>query len=287
MATFPQAVGGWRYAGDPDRGFGDKQPGGWYYCVLPYTEHSALHDLGKDGNADQVSLEQQAGTLQRLSSVVSVFYCPSRRGAESYRYTHNQPYYNTALPVEFVGRNDYAANGGSIAPGGISPGPEVFRGMMPSPRADMSIFSEYTLPFDITLPNGSVLQGGNGVVLVLSETSIAQISDGTTNTILFGEKHIRYDEYDTATSAGNDQGWDVGFDLDVSRWTHLPPVPDSSPTPNDDGARSRLFGAAHSGGCQVVMCDGSVHTISYDVDPILFELLGSRADGEAVDTSQL
>lgn len=283
----PTGGWGWRYAGDPDRGFGEDQPGGWYYNLLPYIEYGALHQIGSDGDPHLVTDQQQAGTLQRISTHIGMFYCPSRRGAELYPYTHNQPYYNTALPVEFVGRNDYAANAGSLAPGAISSGPAVSRRVMPDPRADMGLYNERTLQFDITLPDGSFREGGNGVVLVLSETTFAQITDGTTSTILFGEKHIRFDQYDTGTSAGNDQGWDEGFDLDVNRWTHLPPLPDSSLTPNDDGARSRRFGASHSAGCQFVFCDGSVHLISNDVDPQVFLLLGSRADGEIVDASQL
>ena len=283
---FPTGGWGWRYAGDPDRGFGDNQPGGWYYNILPYTENAPLHQLGSDGDPETVTAEQKAGTLQRITTHVGMFYCPSRRGAELYPYSHNQPYYNTGLPVEFVGRNDYAANAGSLDQGNISSGPAVFRGTMPDPREDMSIYTERTLQYDLTMSDGSVKLGGNGVILVLSETSIAEITDGTTNTMLLAEKHVRFDQYDTGTSAGNDQGWDVAFDLDVVRWSHLPPLADSSLTSDDDAARSRRFGSAHSSGCQVLMCDGSVHSFSFDVDPQLFELLGSRADGEIVDSSQ-
>lgn len=291
---FPTGGWGWRYAGDPDRGYGQDQPGGWYYNVIAYTEQGALRDLGSDGDPVKLTTQQKAGAKQRLETQVSIFYCPSRRGAGAFPYTHNELYYNANRP-EFVGRNDYAANGGSIAPGGIYGGPPPDRGDMPSdPWADTS-YSEYTLPTDITLPGrGRVLRQGNGVVMVLSETRMAQITDGASHTLFAGEKHIPFEEYDTATSPGNDQGWDLGFDIDVNRWTghlvggeweSLVPLSDMQTLPND--GHFEAFGSAHATGCQVVMCDGSVHTISYDIDGTMFGRLGSIADGEIVDDSQL
>ena len=40
--------GGWgrHWVCDPDRGFGERQPGGWAYHVLPFLESGDLHNLG-------------------------------------------------------------------------------------------------------------------------------------------------------------------------------------------------------------------------------------------------
>ncbi len=41
--------GGWSFGwtGDPDRGFGKDQFGGWAYNILPFLEEGVIHDLGK------------------------------------------------------------------------------------------------------------------------------------------------------------------------------------------------------------------------------------------------
>jgi len=44
---FPTGGWGGGWVGDANRGFGPKQPGGWIYNVLPYTEQINLHNLGQ------------------------------------------------------------------------------------------------------------------------------------------------------------------------------------------------------------------------------------------------
>ena len=42
------------------------------------------------------------------------------------------------------------------------------------------------------------------------------------------------------------------------------------------------FGSPHIGGFNACMCDGSVHTMSYSINPQVHQYLGNRADGLAV-----
>ena len=52
MKPFPTGGWGFNWVGDADRGYGDKQPGGWIYNVLPFIEQKAKHDMPRDGQPD-------------------------------------------------------------------------------------------------------------------------------------------------------------------------------------------------------------------------------------------
>jgi hypothetical protein len=45
------------------------------------------------------------------------------------------------------------------------------------------------------------------------------------------------------------------------------------------------FGSAHHEVWQAVMCDGSVHALSYDINVDVHRRLGNREDGEPTDKS--
>ncbi|MCA9240838.1 MAG: DUF1559 domain-containing protein [Planctomycetales bacterium] len=280
---FPVGGWGWQWAGDADVGYDEKQPGGWYFNILAFTENAQLRELGKDGDASQITTTQLQLGKQVASTSVELFICPSRQGGGVYEYFRKDGKYilNIEKPA-VLGRNDYAANSGSLYPGNTWEGPRWRVGLPLPPPPDPTEFSTYSTG------KGYLGSRGNGVVMALSGAKIPQITDGTTQTLLIGEKYIPVNEYDTGDYAGNDQGWDLGFDNDINRWTKFPPLSDSQGRtaemtgPQDEFS---VFGSAHPAGCQFVLCDGSVHTITYDVDRDTFRKLGSIADGEVVDDS--
>jgi prepilin-type N-terminal cleavage/methylation domain-containing protein len=71
-------TGGWGYhwVGDPDRGFGQTQPGGWAYNILPFIDEKAIRAIGKGSSG---AAKQEA--LKALIATPAPFFsCPSRRG---------------------------------------------------------------------------------------------------------------------------------------------------------------------------------------------------------------
>ncbi len=259
---FPTGGWGWGWAGDPDRGFDRKQPGGFFYNILPFLELTHLHDLGKGGNL--------AAAKQRVETPVATYNCPSRRAASSYPCVNGTPHVNVSPTAEIVGRSDYAANAGSNSTGVNSRFPEGQSETLAG--GDAASAAEWE-----ALPGTN--DDANGVVFRRSETTTAKITDGTSNTYLVGEKYLNPDNYYNGEESGDDQGWDLGFDYDVNRWSAVKPQQDRAGTTDDTA-----FGSAHAGTFNMAFCDGHVQSISYSIDLTTHGNLGNRMDGKVTQT---
>lgn len=260
-------TGGWGHfwLGDPDRGFGQSQPGGWLYNILPYVEQQAIYDLPADGDPNTITSAQLEASRTMAETPIGMFYCPSRRAATVYPKSVNgsRIAYN-ALPSEafVVARSDYAANWGDTFISGLGGLDRPFPSQMPDH------------------PQGfhpkSVEEFFTGVSYLESEVSFRKVTDGTSNTYFAGEKYLNPDAYETGLDFADNENWASGFNNDSFRSAIDPPVRD---TP---GLTLAAFGGPHPGVVLMVMCDGSVHGISYDIEPITHRNLANRADGEVV-----
>jgi prepilin-type N-terminal cleavage/methylation domain-containing protein/prepilin-type processing-associated H-X9-DG protein len=251
---------GMAWVGDPDRGFGKRQPGGWVFSVLPYLEFQTLHDSGK-GQSN--SIKRAAVTKVTMTPLVG-FNCPSRRESRPYP----TPVFNgtyqaqNADPVTVNGRSDYA----------VCAGTEVSNYSGPS-TTDMVDDGSYQFPDTSTM---------TGISFLRSEVSISDIQDGTSHTYMVGEKYLRPDNYESGNDGGDNLSMYEGYDWDVNRWGNTIDLPlVDSPGVNT----ARIFGSAHSGGFNMVFCDGSVHHVPYEVDGTLHQNLADRNDGAVVSSS--
>jgi prepilin-type N-terminal cleavage/methylation domain-containing protein/prepilin-type processing-associated H-X9-DG protein len=119
-------------------------------------------------------------------------------------------------------------------------------------------------------------KNGTGVVQQLLPTSIAQITDGTSNTLLVSEKRLNR-AFLGRKAPDDNQGYTAGWNYDTVRKTSRPPAPDYSAPFGDGGG---IFGSSHPNGVNAVLADGSVRAISFAISKRTFSLLGSESDGQ-------
>src|SRR5262249_36895768 len=127
-----------------------------------------------------------------------------------------------------------------------------------------------------------------GIVYRISTVRMADVTDGTSQTYLIGEKYIQGDFTTTGQDGGDNQSLFVGFDADNCRCTGGPASYASPLPPARDQKGKRLiyrFGSAHPATCNFAFGDGSVHPISYTIAPETHRRLGNRADGLPIEDS--
>lgn len=225
-------------------------PVGWAVQIAPFTEQAHVFN--------EVIWERVK------KHTISLYFCPSRRPPT--RSIKNQGY----------GLIDYASA---------------------SPAADLG-----APPLDGAALSESFWQGSDFVVVhdkpywgMVIRThagpriKLGHVTDGLSNTLLLSEKYLPPMHYAASILpdfAGDDRGWTDGWDYDIVRSCALPPERDSDVDAALDVAKYR-FGASHATGVHALMGDGAVRTISYDVDPLIFNVLGDRRDGATPDRSNL
>ena len=112
--------------------------------------------------------------------------------------------------------------------------------------------------------------------------TIAEITDGLSNTLLVGDKRLNLKFLGQFQSDDN-EGYTDGWDHDVERYTNRQPAPDF--VGSGDGAQR--FGSSHPQRFQAVFCDGSVHGITYSINLTVFSNLGNIRDGQVINPGDI
>jgi prepilin-type N-terminal cleavage/methylation domain-containing protein/prepilin-type processing-associated H-X9-DG protein len=162
-------------------------------------------------------------------------------------------------------------------------------GAMPAPPVGVYVNKYY---FGLTSYGGcsgtsATTTNGNaslkdGVFYMNSSTRFADITDGTSNTLMFGERSRRnLPATSTSQSLG---GW---------AWANFFAQEDNTMNTSEPMEGVQLhdlnqFGSQHNGGIisNFTFADGSVKPISNSINLIMFQRLATRGGGEVVDASQ-
>jgi prepilin-type N-terminal cleavage/methylation domain-containing protein/prepilin-type processing-associated H-X9-DG protein len=157
--------------------------------------------------------------------------------------------------------------------------------------------TQYTSTTGSTSGNGSF----DGVVVRNDALPItfAQISDGTSNTLLVAEKWLHPRQW--GNDGGDNEAWvNAGWDEDVVRigggtFTYTNPNTNASvtiprtpqfdldaPNPASGSIWNQQFGSSHINGMNALLCDGSVRVVPYSVDASTWAAVCSRNGGETL-----
>jgi prepilin-type N-terminal cleavage/methylation domain-containing protein len=264
----------------------EKQCLGWAFQILPYLEGGNTYNLKTDLEID--------------STIDPMFNCPSKRAPTRYAFpgdNGNFPYlmdYAAAVPYpsaadigrpmaqyrrlfDILGSGDTRACGELTFWGGKSLQiPRHARDF--DPNKDVTQLGIYTgFHGVIVRSNMVVLRGEQVTTNFYTRISFNRIEDGSSNTMVLGEKRLEPSLYDVG-DWHDDKGWAGGWDPDGLRSTVCEFGPDED---TSDGLAGYRFGSAHAAGMNAGFADGSAHFLNYDIDQMLFNHLGHRADGTA------
>lgn len=272
---FPTGGWGWNWQGDPDRGYAEKQPGGWVYNILVFMELSNLRDMGKG----QSTVDKRTSLTNLSKMQPGDFICPSRRGASPTAPKDHWAPININFSIgQLAGKSDYAACSGDPPVAEADTGAE---GPASYAVGDSALW-KWAGPH-------------NGVCYLRSKVKIKDVTDGTTQQYMVGEKYMLPAAYLGSFTSGSptyDFGDNESMFSGYNRDQHRSTYPGTAGNNYADGhpplqdrngyADAYAFGSVHPGSFGMVMCDGSVRRIGYDIDRFVHQHLGVVDDGNVV-----
>lgn len=247
----------------------DRGPGwGWAAYLLPYVEQDNLYnqiDFSKD-------ISHPANATARIQGL-SVYLCPSDGGDKIFTVdVRNDPSANYSTPLRDVNGNPVQVAHSSYV--GIFGNPEI--------TVDPG--------FLLSTPERS--NARRGMFHRNSKVRIADVTDGTSNTLFVGERsyNLAYATWAGAVTGGQvpprmpdvyqrgPEGAPVLVLGHTGDANDVPPhTPNSSVNHVDD------FWSRHPLGVNFLLVDGSVRNINNAISPTLWWALGTRAGGEIVN----
>ncbi|MEP3479637.1 MAG: DUF1559 domain-containing protein [Fuerstiella sp.] len=238
----------------------------WSAYILPYIEQAPAYDVLNVSNRRAAFAvgASTAGTETRriLTTPISAFRCPSDAGPDVNTESDREVTDAAGDNALQLATSNYVASNRGITGGSNT---------VTSQSSDANI----------------------GIFYGDSKTRIRDVTDGTSNTLLIGERAWQYQgsngfvNADAAllfmaggetSGSGSCIGSGCGFTDAVSTTSRGVNVDDPSTTTHQQGNYSSL----HTGGAQFVLADGSVRFLSENMDLVTFANLGAIRDGQVL-----
>jgi prepilin-type N-terminal cleavage/methylation domain-containing protein len=218
---------------------GKEQLAGWGFQILPFIEQDAVWRGSGTTTIAQAQI-QVMGTPQKL------FFCPSRRG----------PHQLPALDSWY----------GIYGPSGSFPhAPTDYAGCVGT-------------GYDGAIIQNRAADPAGGAPYTPKILTLQNITDGTTNTMLLGEKRLNVQNLGQYLLDDN-EGYTAAWDHDTIRWIGNAPAADYRAA---DGDGCQTFGGPHPDGFLAALCDGSVRNIRYSTAYATVQRLAIRNDGKVI-----
>ena len=219
----------------------------WGALVLPYVEQSALHDQLQVGSVTLWQNLLTPGGLAALQTPLPAFVCPSDTGP--------------AL-------NDFGASTGAAY--ATYEKRVTSNGTDRIPIAKSTYVGVACSGNSTTPPNGDLTYGPpSGVLFSNSDIGFRDITDGTSDTALFGERCFRLNNVPIGAANA------LGFSSEATAYTSRNrallgalgiPYWGINQTIINANDQNRGFHSLHPGGVQFALCDGSVRFVSDSID---------------------
>ena len=238
--------------------------------LLPYIEQGALDSRWNRANP---IANKYTGATANTATIIPILLCPSD-GLRKEATVYNSEYY---------GPTSYKANGGT-----------------------RPIFATSSTNDGVFMAVGSAARKAASAPIGI-KVPIANITDGTSNTIMFGERYHVDANFDSFPA-----GW--RSNSTIAQWAWALPVGGDSAlsdimggaftsinyklpwaygqggAPTSTGTwyifqdmRLGAFGSGHVGGANFVLCDGSVRYLTNSLPQLSLQLMCTREDGQVVN----
>jgi prepilin-type N-terminal cleavage/methylation domain-containing protein len=274
------------WGGDSRSPFG-RENLSWCYQVWPFCEQNT-----------RAAIRQSQGiwALRAWPDPIPFFACPSRGSGRFNTNTGNGETYFASDYAGFVADWEYLEDRGIHMTDGSGQGFEFSPNRAPKPGEAQFIWVGIIAKaghVNFSNPTGNLAYEYTRFPFI----GFGQLSDGSSNTFMYGEKACWSGSYDTLSPQGWDAWWESQGSIQPSGWPTMRSTafvfhnaggftPDGlGPAggawiDSNTGHRMDIgFGSAHPGTVNFVLGDGSTHAVDMDTPVDVIYQAGHRSDG--------